>query len=107
MTPWKLTDGTVVHLGGKVEGDSSLAALLRTAASRVTKGAPDLISVGPQPGSWERLDLSDAQLVNIWVRTAADKARVGIVSAPDVEPLAEEAERSNQTDSDDGTPVVY
>jgi hypothetical protein len=84
---WELADGTVVSLGGEVDGDSALAARLRLDAADAKHGAPDLISVGAQPGSWERLDVNNAQLVNIWVRTAADKARIAIISAPEVGPL--------------------
>lgn len=103
---WELADGTVVNLGGDVEGTSAVAAKLRMSAARARKGAPDLLSVGMQPGGFEKLDLDDAQLVNVWVRTTAAKAGVAVLSAPDVEPIVSDEDPGPQFDAD-GNPVIY
>jgi hypothetical protein len=86
---WELSDGTVVRLGGDVEGSTALAVRLRMAASAAKRGAPDLVSYGPQPGAWAPLDLANESLVNIWVRTAAAKAGVAVLKAPELAPDGE------------------
>lgn len=106
MTPWKLTDGTVVHLGGNVEGDSPLAAQLRTAANEAKRGSPGTLCIGPPPGSRAVLDLDDAQLVNVWVRQVADRAGVAVYSAPNVEPFADD-DREMVDEPDDGPLTIY
>lgn len=103
---WELTDGTMVTLGGDVQGTSAVAAKLRSSAARARKGAPDAVEVGTQPGAWRDLDLYDPQLVNVWVRTAADKSGVGVMRAPELE-LLEDASDAGDAVEQSGPPVVY
>lgn len=103
---WELTDGTTVALGGDVQGTSAVAAKLRSSAARARKGAPDALEVGTQPGAWRDLDLDDPQLVNVWVRTAAERAGVGVMRAPELEPLKDDSDPGEATE-ESGRPVVY
>lgn len=107
MTHWELSDGTVVHLGGKVEGGSPLAAKLRTAANDAKAGAPDLLCIGPQPGYRELLDLDNAQLVNVWVRQQAARAGVFVRRAHEVEPWPDDERDATDAIDPDGRQRIY
>lgn len=86
---WTLSDGTVVYLGGKVEGTSALAKKLRRDAKNAKAGEPRMVMTLPTPGS-ERLKLDDAWHINCWVRDEAAVFHVTVVSAPlDIEAPAE------------------
>jgi hypothetical protein len=66
---WTLSDGTVVHLGGLIEGDSSVAERFRNAVT--------LIALGLEP-----FDLDDSARMHSWVYACADLAGVEVVDSP-------------------------
>lgn len=85
---WLLSDGTKVHLGGKVEGSTSLADKFREDAKRAKAGYPRAVCSLPSPGT-ERLDLTNAWHLDCWVRDEADRARALVIDAPEVKAPAE------------------
>jgi hypothetical protein len=66
---WKLSDGTVVHLGGLIEGESSVAERLRNAVA--------LIALGLEP-----FDLDDSAQMHAWVHECAQRAGMKVVESP-------------------------
>lgn len=72
---WKLADGTVVELGGSVEGASLLALQLR-----------GLIEAGPgitwANGQDYWVDVNDLAQMDAFVREHAANARVAVLSGP-------------------------
>lgn len=87
MTTWELSDGTKVHLGGKVEGESTLALLLRQESEDARDGRPPSVFLEPMPCAPTPMDMDNAQHVNQWVRNTARCLRVAVLSAPDVPPI--------------------
>lgn len=81
---WSLSDGSVVSLGGKVEGTSALADKLRLDAKQARAGYPRAVLSLPPPGS-ERLRLDDAWHVDCWVRDEAMRFNVYVTDAPEVQ----------------------
>jgi hypothetical protein len=65
---WRLSDGTTVELGGKVEGPSLFAQRLR---AQLVDGEVR-VQVWPQPSSSVVLDVSDAALVHAWLLAEID-----------------------------------
>lgn len=95
---WKLSDETVIHLGGRVDGDSELASSFRADVKEVRAGHRPRVPVDPSPAPSEPLDLNDLRVVDGWVRSEAWAANVEVVEAPAIE-------REQATDSepdDDG-----
>jgi hypothetical protein len=84
---WEFSDGTVVHLGGKVEGDSLFAQLTRETFEDCGKDYGPTVDDGPIPGPTVPMDPNNAHHVDVWLRNTARCLRVGIVSAPDVPPI--------------------
>lgn len=80
MEPWILKDGTKVHLGGRVEGDSLCARGIRLEFEdlrdrRISSG------FGPIPHE-EPLDVSVPHLLDYWLR---HQPAFDVVSGPSVE----------------------
>lgn len=84
---WELSDGTEVHLGGRVRGSSPLAALLREDVALIKSGFGVTVQVEAMPSPPRRVDLDDAQLVNEWVRWRVRRFRVAVTSAPALAPI--------------------
>lgn len=82
---WELSDGTRVHLGGRVEGESFLAKFLRRDMSKGPKGPLVYPDAMPSPGV--TLDVNDPWHVNSLVTDVARCRGVAVVSAPHVEPI--------------------
>jgi|1185.fasta_scaffold334048_1 hypothetical protein len=85
MTPWVLSDGTEVRLGGDVKGASEAARELRSDVARVRRGAAIPVQVCPPPGGSASLDVGVDYHVDAWIRAIARWQGVVIVSAPEVE----------------------
>ena len=81
---WQLSDGTVVHLGGKVEGESLFARLARDAFERARGGDGPLHDEGPVPGKLVPLDVNDAHHIDVWLSSKAACLGVSVVTSPDV-----------------------
>lgn len=84
---WEFSDGTVVHLGGKVQGDSDLAKAIRLDVSRMKAGFPVLVQVDVCPSEQRRLELDDAPLFDAWLNQHSVQTDVAITSAPEVDPI--------------------
>lgn len=87
MKPWRFSDGTVVHLGGVVDGDSAFAREVRQELAR-----PDVeVSIWPLPGGSVPLDKNDPALLNafLWDSSYIPRQRgeLELVDAPDVPDL--------------------
>lgn len=81
---WVFDDGTVVHLGGKVEGNSELARSLRLDVAQTTHAErPLALPLGPRPSEWVVLDVKNPHHVDSWLRNTPTRAQ--LVAAPDVE----------------------
>lgn len=76
---WEFEDGTVVRLGGEVEGDSPFAHDLRLMLE-ISRNRPVCSWFGASP-DYEELDASVPHLLDSWLRTQA----IDLVSAPEVE----------------------
>ena len=85
---WNLSDGTVVHLGGKVEGDTALARELQHDSKLAKAGTPPYVMTLPPPGH-EALRLDDAWHVHCWVNAAARRHGALVTGAPNVQAPAE------------------
>jgi hypothetical protein len=99
---WVFSDGTTVHLGGKVQGTSALAQAIRMDVSWSKGGDRVPVRVHPNPAPPDTLDLDDPQLVDAWLTNWSVRTDVSITSAPEVEPFPEEP----GTD-DDAPGVIY
>jgi hypothetical protein len=75
---WTLSDGTIVSLGGRVRGDSSLAEFLRGVMGDARKGRISS-GYGVCP-HYETLDVGVPHLLDFWLRENAN-----VTSGPDVE----------------------
>jgi hypothetical protein len=95
MNTWELSDGTKVHLGGKVEGVSLLAEFLRRGAAEAEEGHGPRIYDEPLPSESVPVDMSNARHVDIWVNDAAHCMGAIVVSAPAVEELEGQPEQSD------------
>jgi hypothetical protein len=84
---WNLSDGTTVHLGGKVEGDTACARELRHGSELAKAGTPPYVMTLPPPGH-EALRLDDAWHVHCWVNAAA-RVHGLLVNGPEVTAPAE------------------
>jgi len=83
---WQYIDGTVVHLGGKVEGDSLFARLARDTFERAgTEDGPLHCSVGEDVP----LDTHNPHHVDVWLSDTARCLGVLAIATPDV-PHADE-----------------
>lgn len=102
---WEFADGTSVELGGKVTGTSLLAELLRQDVEDARNGGPRWVSVRPEPGGSEPLDVDDAQLVDAWCRWAAQWLDIPLTASPEVEPI--EDDREPNDDLPEGAVVTY
>lgn len=85
---WHFSDGTVAHLGGRIEGGTYFAQELRHAM--VHPSLPD----GPMPCGSLPADLKNPSHFDFIVRQEMDRPcnkwmMVSLVSAPEVEPLPE------------------
>ena len=94
---WKISDGTVVHLGGEIEGDGPVAQRLLEDLQRMADGVLVYVGVRPEPAGSEPLDLDSALHVNAWVFGAALRESATVESAPEIE--------FPETESEEG--VVY
>lgn len=98
MEPWIFSDGTRVHLGGKVEGNSPFAMtlMLRLESNSEHPMSSRWGVIGAEP----LLDLSVPYLLDAWLRHAVTN-EVTLKSAPEFElPVLSEP-------SDDGVVRVY
>lgn len=67
MDPWRLRDGTLIHLGGDVAGDSVVADTARAIIRRSKSGewvATGFGAVPEDPG----LDIDVPHLLDSWIR---------------------------------------
>lgn len=84
---WRFSDGTVVHLGGKVEGNGALAKqLLGEQEVERELHRPITVNVRPQPTSGVDLDVNNPRHVNNWACRGARRVGVELVSAPVLPP---------------------
>jgi hypothetical protein len=89
---WRFSDGTVVRLGGVVEGVSAFAQRLRDDLERLAEDfRPPEVAVGPMPAPLEKLDPQNAYHVNAWVMESADRHIITPVSVPTLPPLPAES----------------
>lgn len=100
---WHFSDGTVAHLGGKIEGETFFAQELRRAV-RDGPRIPD----GPIPSGSHPADLDNPSHFDFIVRQEMDRPcnkwmMVSLVSAPEVEPLLE----FEGGDEDDDGEMLY
>ncbi len=102
MSLWKLSDGTVVRLGGRVSGSSELAAALRRDALAVKAGYGVPVQWDPPPGGVVPLDLGDAHVLDKWLRALARRFDAEVTEAPELQPLEggelDEAEQDDDAD---------
>jgi hypothetical protein len=98
---WELSDGTEVHLGGRVRGTSELAKAIRADVLAARGGHLVPVQVEAPPSKPRRLDLDDAQLVHEWLLAACVRADATVSSAPELEPI----ERFNPLEPD-GAPEL-
>ncbi len=80
---WVLSDGTVIHLGGEVEGDSPIAKVLRRELSPPYR----LMPVHPIPSGAVPLDPNNPHHLAEAISDATrchEGGRVGVVSAPEM-----------------------
>jgi hypothetical protein len=82
---WKFSDGTIVRLGGVVEGDSAFADRLRTELELLPLGRAKSVCVDPHPTSGVTLDPSDPRHVEIWTDDLARFYDVSLTSGPTLE----------------------
>jgi hypothetical protein len=68
MNAWHFSDGTVVELGGKVEGPSLFAQSLR---AKLADGDAYAV-IWPMPSAPRAVDVDDAALVNAWLEQELD-----------------------------------
>lgn len=106
---WTLSDGTVVHLGGEVEGASVLAKAFRQDVEAVLDPEIDFrIGTRPIPAPGHVLDLGHAGLVDVWVTERARRAAVRITARPDELPeLPDDGYRDDGDDPPEGDRIVY
>jgi len=96
MSHWTLEDGTIIHIGGRVEGKSAAADALRDDAQ-----APGAVYVGTAPdGIWKRPDLSDELECSCWLASVAYRMNLRIVAGPGVGEPAEDP-------GDPGLDIIY
>ncbi len=91
---WLLSDGTSIHLGGKVEGSTSFARELRDELTRAVAGEEVLVQVWPIGFPGHRLDVNDPALLDRYIRDEAGRPcnkwmMVEVLEAPEVGPLQE------------------
>jgi hypothetical protein len=65
---WRFSDGTTVELGGNVEGPTLLAQRLRQQIASVA----EQVQIWPQPGGEVPLDVSDAAILDQFLRDELD-----------------------------------
>jgi hypothetical protein len=69
MTSWRFSDGTIVHLGGEVEGSSLFAQELRRELEQ-----PDLeVQIWPHPNPGVPLDRNDLALLDTWLHLEMER----------------------------------
>lgn len=106
MTIWRFSDGTVVHLGGEVEGGSLFAQELREALA----DRPG-VQIWPNPQRGVSLDVNDIALMDAWVRqemTRPYRSSLGLrlVEAPKDVPALPPAPGTKRRE-EDGIIVIH
>lgn len=84
---WTLSDGTVVRLGGLVEGQTRTAELLRRDVQAFREGRRMPIPMFAPPAGSVPLELGSVPHVDCWVRDTARFGRATVVSGPEFERL--------------------
>jgi hypothetical protein len=80
---WRFSDGTVVRLGGVIEGDGPMARALRGDLERMAAGRPVVVNVAPHPGGDDPLDVGDPYHVHQWLgQTLRGLTGVQLTAAP-------------------------
>ena len=102
---WKFADGTVLRLGGEVEGSSELAESLRRDVHATRGGSPPPVGVFVQPGGDVDLDLGNVAIVHHWAAEASIRFRVEMVGQPDRIPELEDPDGWTPDDFDPD--VIY
>lgn len=102
---WKLSDGTVIHLGGRVEGTTTIAQELRVHLSSIKS-----VAVAAEPAEGIPFNPDDPQLLDRAIRNylvipANDWMMVRLLEAPEVEPIQTEPRRAVPRSGP--LPVVY
>jgi hypothetical protein len=82
---WTLSDGTVVRLGGRVDGEGRVVDLLRGDVRAIRRGERVPISMFVEPGGTVPLDLDSVPHVDCWVRDTARFGPATVASAPEFE----------------------
>jgi hypothetical protein len=93
---WVFSDGTVVRLGGFIEGDGPMAKELRGDLERRAHGRQVYVSTSHEPGGSEPLDVRDPHHVSCWIGGALRfmPVPVQLISQPaDVAPRGAAAAR--------------
>jgi hypothetical protein len=65
---WRFAEGTVVHLGGNVEGDSPWADELRRTVVAARRGWGPTVFMEAQPSDGEPMNVDDPDHVDQWLR---------------------------------------
>lgn len=78
---WTFSDGTVLHIGGKVDGESPLAMKLKQQADEASLGRPHAVQALPPPGL-QLLNVDDPWHVHVWAHEEALRAGIAISDAP-------------------------
>jgi hypothetical protein len=79
MTFWRFSDGTVIHLGGRVKGESPFAQEMRAAFGR--DGLK--VHLWPLPSQATLLDKNNLTHMHLTLFEAARQAGVKITKKPD------------------------
>lgn len=74
---WRLSDGTVLELGGKVTGDGRAAYLARRELA-----LPVRVHRKPAPSTLELLDPKDPELLDAYVQSLATYLRLEVLERP-------------------------
>ena len=102
---WQFSDGTVVRLGGVVEGDSAFADRLRSELVLLPLGRAKSVCVEPEPSSGETLDPDNARHVEIWSEDWSRFFDVTLTSGPELESDSDEAD--SDEDGSDEALIIY
>lgn len=108
MKPWKFSDGTVVHLGGDVEGGTQFAQELRTLVS----SPKTLVPVWPIPSEGLALDVNDAAILDCFLRHEVSRGTrswmlLELVDAPEVPDLPPPPWGDEEPDFPEGDLILY
>lgn len=82
---WKLSDGTVVQLGGEVTGTGRAARQLRDDLADLDAGEWVGVTIHPEPAEEVELDVDSPQHIHAWVVETARSLGVEVLEHPEIE----------------------